>query len=84
MFDIVSRLKEIDEGYFILYNTEKKAYEVHNLEQGKNTYCLTVPYPQLDARAVNLVKSTRREYMDNIFKEIERHNRKLEEESRGA
>ena len=77
LFSIADRLKEIDNGYFILFNTVKNCFEVHNEKQGKNTYALTVPYSELDSRTVTLVKSTRREYADNILNEIERSNNKL-------
>ena len=35
--DIAARLKEIDDGYFIVYNGYFKRLEVHNKKQGKNT-----------------------------------------------
>ena len=41
--DIAARLKEIDDGYFIVYNGYFKRLEVHNKKQGKNTFCLVVP-----------------------------------------
>ena len=33
LFDIVNRLKEIDDGYFVLYDLKKCRYEVHNKKQ---------------------------------------------------
>ena len=35
--DIAARLKEIDDGYFIVYNGYFKRLEVHNKKQGKNS-----------------------------------------------
>lgn len=78
LFDISSRLREIDGDYFIVYNTRRGCYEVHHKGQREGTFCLTVPYGELDSRTVELVKSTRREYMDNVIREIERNNAKLE------
>jgi len=77
LFSIAERVKEIDDGYFILYNTEKSCFEVHSTKQKSNTYCLTVPYKGLDSRTLTFVKSTRKEYIDNIINEIERNNRRL-------
>lgn len=77
LYSIAERLKEIDDGYFILYNKKSGRYEVHSSKQHHDTYCLAVPYDCLDARTVELVKSTRREYMDNILNEIERNNKKF-------
>ena len=77
LYSISQRLKEIDKDYFILLNTKKNSFEVHNSKQKDNTYCLTVPYSELDSRTVSLVKSTKKEYMDNILNEIERNNKKL-------
>lgn len=81
LFDIDKRLKEIDRGYFAVYNFRKKRFEVHHSGQ-KNTYCLTVPYDALDERTVRLVRKTRLERMEQLQKEIERENAKKEKEIR--
>lgn len=36
--DIAARLKEIDDGYFIVYNGYFKRLEVHNKKQGKTPF----------------------------------------------
>jgi hypothetical protein len=79
LFDIAARLREIDSGYFVLFDTGKKVYQIHNAAQANGTYCLTLPYDSLDARAVEYVKSTRRQFAAEIFKRIESHNKKLED-----
>lgn len=76
LYHIDQRLKEIDKGYYIMFNTQKNSYEIHSSTQKNNSYCLTLPYSKLDARAVTYVKSTRREYMDNVLNEIEKNNKK--------
>ena len=81
VFDITKRLKEIDESYFVVYNTQKKKYEVHSSKQ-KNTYCLTVPTKTLDSRTVGLTLKTRRENYEKILKEIDETNEKIEKESK--
>ena len=79
VFDILSRLKAIDSNYFIVFNTNKHRYEVHNSGQ-KQTFCLTVPFNKIDARLVPYVRKTRRENADMLIKEMEIHNEKLEQE----
>ena len=41
-----------------------------------DTYCLTVPYDELDARTVNFVNQTRVENRDRLLKELDEENRK--------
>lgn len=69
VFDIAHRLKSIDSGYFVVYDTVRQKYEVHNTGNIGNTYCLTVPYKSLDARVVDLVNKTRKERFDKIFED---------------
>ena len=57
VFNIIDRLKQIDSGYFVLFNTNTKKFEIHNSET-KNGYCLTIPYRQLDKRSLELVEKT--------------------------
>lgn len=79
VFDIARRLKEIDSGYFIVYNTAKRRYEVHNDGQKGNTFCLVVPYDCLDARTVELVQRTRVSNMDCLIEELEADNKSMEQ-----
>lgn len=78
VYYILSRLKEIDKGYKIFYNTKKNKYEIHNENQIGNSYALTVPYNILDSRTVTLVRKTRIENQALVFEEIEKQNKKLE------
>ena len=79
VFDIASRIKEIEPSYFTVYNHAAKRFEVHSNRQG-NTLCLCLPYPVLDARAVILVRKTRAERAKHLFEEMERENQKRERE----
>ena len=81
VFFITNRLKEIDENYFVVFNTQKKKFEVHSSKQ-KQSYCLTVPYKTLDQRTISLVLKTRKENFDKILKEIEEENAKIEKENK--
>ena len=54
VFDILKRVREIDEGYFILFDTSNCKYELHNINQ-PTTYCLTIPFDNIDSRLIDLV-----------------------------
>lgn len=77
VFDVVNRIKQIDDKYFVLYNLSRKKYEVH-YKRAKNTYELTLPFDTLDARAVLHVQKTKVENQKKIFAEIKVENQKLE------
>ncbi len=77
-FFICERLKEIDESYFLIFNFEKQKFEVHSSAIFGSTYCLTVPFPVLDERTIDLVKKTRANNVDKIIEEMDRENEKLE------
>ena len=78
VFEITERIKEIDEGYYIVFDTKKQAYELHNLEQ-PNSYCLTVPYANLDARLIDLLLYTNIGNIDNIIEDIDNNNSVIED-----
>ena len=84
VYFILDRIKEIDNGYKIFYNLAKKHFEIHNSKQKGDSYCLTVPFKVLDERTVNLVRKSRVENADEIFREIdkqnENNNKKIENE----
>lgn len=78
LYDIVVRLKEIDDGYFVQYRRGR--FEVHNRFQRGDTLALILPFDRLDERAVRLVRKTRRERRDAFVKEMEIENAKLQKE----
>jgi len=73
VYDIPQRLKEIDPGYFVVYNHADHEFEVHRKEQIGNTFCLSIPYSELDCRTLNRVRETSiartKIIMDQIEKE---------------
>ena len=76
---IPERLREYDENLFIVLNTKKQWYEVHSLANQGDTFGLIVPLNQLDARTLYLVrKNNLRTRGQEIFKEIDLENEKLE------
>ncbi len=82
LFNIVNRLKQIDENYFVLFNLKNKKFELHNKMQGNKTYCLTFPFNTLDERAVEHAYKTSVKNASKIFFEIETQNKKIEEKSK--
>ncbi len=81
VFDICDRIREIDSGYFIVYNTSAHRYEIHNKNQFGNTFCITVEQG-LDSRVISKLRKSRIENIDKIIHEIDENNAKLEAESR--
>ncbi len=81
VYFIPERLKEIDSGYFVVRNHEKKTFEIHHRDQPHTTYCLTVPYEELDCRALELVRKTSVSNLDRLLSEMDSHNQQLEQEA---
>lgn len=59
VFFIASRLKEIDPTYYVVYNADKRRYEVHSDGQRGSSLCFVVPYDRLDARTIDYALRTR-------------------------
>ena len=76
VLDIVKRLKQIDESYFVIFDTNKKIYELHCLEQPLSTFCLTL-YETLDERSITKTLKTRKQNKDALMEEIEKNNAKI-------
>lgn len=78
LFDIAKRIKEIDENYIIYFNPQKAKFELHRESYGKVGYELTFPFNSLDARAINYCLKTRIERKEDLLKEMEKENKRLE------
>lgn len=77
VFDIIERIKEIDDGYFVLYNTVKNVYELHNSNQ-PHTYCLTIPYREIDKKLIDLIYISSIVNIDTIVQDIDKNNNDIE------
>ena len=75
VYNISKRIKQIDLGYYVVYNTELCKFEIHNSNQIGSTYCLTLPYTELDERTLNYVAKTRSINVEKILEEIENNNK---------
>ena len=78
VYNIANRIKVIDKNYYIVLNTSTMRYEVHHSGQVGGSYCLTLPYTTLDARALDFVNKTKTNNLNNLIKEIEKNNAMLE------
>ena len=80
VFDIIKRIKEIDENYFVIFDTNKNKYELHYKNQ-LNTYCFTYPYENLDNRMIDLIYFSNVSNIDNIVEDIDNNNAKIEKDN---
>lgn len=77
LYDVASRLKSVDENYVLYFNAQTRRYQVYNGQ----SYAFTVPYDELDCRAVDYARKTAVRNADALFVEIERDNEKLLKQS---
>ncbi len=80
VFDICSRIKEIDCGYFVVYNTQRKRYEIHHSGLKGSTFCI-VCEDGLNGTVITKLRKSRIENIDKIMREMEENNQKLEREN---
>ncbi len=78
VYEISKRIKDIDRFYFIVYDTSKSCYEIHNSSQLDSTYCLSVPYKDLDERTLKYVRETSSANIEKILEKIEKENKLFE------
>lgn len=80
--DIPRRLKELDEGYFVMLNVKTQRFEVWHRGYGEGILECVLPYEALDERAIRHVREHRVERMEALIREMEAHNARLEEETK--
>lgn len=74
VYNISKRVKEIDKYYYVVYDTSKNKFEIHNSKQIGSTYCLTLPFKCLDERCLNYINKTKSENIEKILNEIDNLN----------
>jgi len=77
VFDIVERIKDIDSGYYIVFDTVKNKLEIHNVKE-VNTYCFTSKYNTIDSRIIDEVNYSLVSNIDKIINEIDKNNQLIE------
>ena len=78
VYNISKRIKDIDRDYYVVYDTSKQKFEVHNSKQIGSSYCLTLPYCELDERSLSYVLKTQSSNVEEILEKIENDNKILE------
>lgn len=78
VYEISKRIKDIDRFYFIVYDTVKQSFEIHNSMQIDTTYCLTLPFKMLDERTLKYVRETASANIEKILEKIENDNKLVE------
>lgn len=75
LFDIASRLKEVDERYELFFNKSLGRYEIF----ANGVLQIAVPFDRLDARTVEFARKTRLENLQKLIENIDRENALLDE-----
>jgi hypothetical protein len=79
---IPERLREIDRGYFVVFNHKNDSFEIHHEDCLPNdSFQLWIPFKELDQRTIDRVLETRVENAKALFDLMERQNAKLEEDA---
>ena len=78
VYNISNRIKNIEKNYYIVFNTSKNKFEVHNSQQKGGSYCLTLPFLYLDERTLNFVNETKSENINRILNKIDLQNKLIE------
>ncbi|MDE6060736.1 MAG: hypothetical protein K2G31_04635 [Clostridia bacterium] len=73
LFDIARRLREIDERYVLYRNLRLNRFEIH----ANGALQIVVPFAELDARTLELARSTRLEYADRLMRRLDEENDRL-------
>ncbi len=80
VLNILERLKEIDESYFLVFDVEKQKIEVHSSLQLQNTYCFTCPFEFLDERLCDYARKTSISRRDDLIEEMDLQNQMWEKQ----
>lgn len=74
-YSIPERVKEYNSSFFVVYNTMIRKYEIHSLVNKVNTHEMTLPFNELDCRAITAISDGDiRVHGDRIFKDIKKYN----------
>lgn len=81
LFNIVSRIKKIDNGYFIIFNKLKNRYEVHNKKQKGNTLAFCCDDLTLDKNVLIKAHKTSVRNSKKLIKDMIRNNEELDKKN---
>lgn len=80
VFDVVSRLKQIDSNYYVVFDTNKNRFEVM-IDGAYKRLCFVVPYESLDCRTIDYALKTSVQNASKIFETIDKNNEKIVNEN---
>ena len=80
LFDIAHRLKEIDARYRVYRNRKLNRFEIH----ANGALQIATPFDRLDARTLDLVRSTRLENAGRLIEEMDKENARLKRAEESA
>ncbi|MBR4270601.1 MAG: hypothetical protein IKQ31_02875 [Clostridia bacterium] len=78
-FNIAERIKKINPHYFVVYNTERHVFEVHNSRQYSSSFCITCDLG-LNYSVISKLRKTKIENLDKIMREIDENNEQIDAE----
>lgn len=76
LYDIASRVKELDADYYIEYNVTRRRYEIHH-KRCRPTLSI-VAGDRLDQRVITQLQKTRITRLNKIIEEIDKTNKQIE------
>ncbi|MGM0409241.1 MAG: hypothetical protein ACQEQF_00660 [Bacillota bacterium] len=80
---VPKKLKELDEDYYILWNSTKERFEVHNDEQEGGSLAFVVGGNELDDRVIQKARETASHRAFKIIEELEaEYERKKRDEKK--
>lgn len=77
VYDIPVRLKALNRDFFVMFNTLRQKYEIHCASQIGDTLACTLPYDELDARAITHARKYAAARLEEIAREVDAYNEKL-------
>lgn len=73
VFDMVNRIKEIDDGYRIMLNLKTGRLELHNIYQ-TNTFCFNIKNNEILPSLIDDIFYSQSRHIDNIISDIDKYN----------
>jgi len=81
LYGIVKQVKQIDPDYFFLRRKRDGKIELHHKGQPYATFCLMIPFEELDDRTLKHLWDTRAEKSREIIEAMNAHNEKLDRDA---
>lgn len=75
--DIPARLKEVNRDFFVMLNKNSQRFEVHCASQPFDTLACTLPFDELDGRALVYVREYASERFERVAAEVDAYNEQL-------